>query len=360
VTGPAAGPGAPVAGSSVGGYRIEERIGRGGMAVVYRASDDQAGRTVALKILAPGLARDSSFRTRFVRESRAAATVRHRHVLPVYGAGEADGRLFIAMRYVRGGDVRQLLRQHGPLPADLAWTLIAQIGSGLDAAHARGLVHRDVKPANMLLEAPAWPTARAGAAGGAVVAGGAVGAGGAVVAGGAGTGGERGAQAGFGAVHAYLADFGVSKQVLAERLTATGQIVGTLDYIAPEQLEGHRLDGRADQYSLACVAFELLSGKPPFRRGQLHAIIYAQLYEPPPALTSRRPDLPPAADRVLARALAKAPADRYDSCAKFTARLAVALGLPGVPRGTATPLMPPGPANARLGTEPPTKKRPPP
>ena len=305
-------------GSSVGGYRIEQRIGRGGMAVVYRAVDDRAGRAVALKVLAPGLARDSSFRARFVRESRAAAAVRHRHVLPVYGAGEADGHLFIAMRHVRGGDVRQLLRRHGPLPPGIAWTVVAQVGSGLDAAHARGLVHRDVKPANMLLETPAWP-------------------------------------AGAGPVHAYLADFGVSKQVLAERLTATGQIVGTLDYISPEQLEGQRLDGRADQYSQACAAFELLSGTPPFRRGQGEAIIYAHLSDPPPSLAARRPELPAAADDVLARALAKGSAGRFASCTEFAARLGRALGVvrAAAGRAAAPAVQPPG----QPGAEPPTTRR---
>ncbi len=274
-------------GAQVAGYRLEEPIGRGGMAVVYRAYDSRLDRQVALKILAPGLAADEAFRRRFIRESRAAAAVDDPHIIPVFEAGESNGVLFIAMRYVRGGDVRSLLDRSGPLPPSQVAEIISQAASALDAAHARGLVHRDVKPANMLLEA-------------------------------------SGAIGGLG--HVYLSDFGLSKTALAvSGITATGQFLGTLDYVAPEQIEGRQVDGRSDLYSLACSAFEMLCGEPPFRREQGVSVMYAHLSEAPPPLTLRRPELPAAVDGVMASALAKAPADRYASCREFAAALRSAL-----------------------------------
>ncbi|HEY2688913.1 MAG TPA: PQQ-binding-like beta-propeller repeat protein [Streptosporangiaceae bacterium] len=274
-------------GSRIAGYRLEERIGTGGMAVVFRARDERLDRPVALKILSPALAADEAFRHRFIRESRAAAAVDDPHIIPVFEAGEADGVLFIAMRYVPGGDVRALMRQLGSLPAVRAAAIIWSVASALDAAHAAGLVHRDVKPANMLVDA------RAGRPD-----------------------------------HVYLSDFGLSKGATASGPTGTGQFLGTANYSAPEQMAGHRVDGRADQYSLACAAFELLSGEPPFPREQVTAVIWAHMSEPPPPLTSRRPDLPPAADQVMARALAKAPEDRYASCREFADALRATLGPP--------------------------------
>jgi hypothetical protein len=280
------------AGSQIAGYRLEEQVGRGGMAVVFRARDERLGRLVALKILAPALAADEAFRQRFVRESRAAAAVDDPHIVPVFEAGEAQtgehrGVLFIAMRYVPGGDVRALMRRSGPLPPGRAVWIISQVASALDAAHAAGLVHRDVKPANMLVDA------RAGRPD-----------------------------------HVYLSDFGLSKgKLAASELTGAGQFLGTVDYISPEQIEGKPVDGRADEYALACAAFELLAGAPPFRRDGAMAVMYAQLSEPPPLVTSQRPDLPPAADQVFARALAKAPADRYASCREFADALRVAFGV---------------------------------
>ncbi len=283
------------AGSQIAGYRLEEQIGLGGMAVVFRAHDDRLDRMVALKILAPGLALDDAFRQRFIRESRAAAAVDDPHIIPVFEAGEASGVLFIAMRYVRGGDVRTLLDQIGPLPPARATEIISQVASALDAAHARGLVHRDVKPANMLLDASA--------------------------------GTDR-------PDHVYLSDFGLSKQSLAPSgLTSTGQFLGTLDYVAPEQIEGRPVDGRTDEYALACAAFELLSGAPPFRRDEGLAVVYAQLSEPPPSLAARRSGLPPAIDPVLTRALAKSPADRYPSCRDFAVALREVFGLRPVDSG---------------------------
>ncbi len=283
-------------GARVAGYRLDEQIGRGGMAVVYRAYDLQLDRQVALKVLDPVLAEDGDFRQRFIRESRAAAAVDHPNIIPVFAAGEADGVLFIAMRYVSGPDVRTLIDAGGPLPARRAVDIVAQVAAALDTAHERGLVHRDVKPANMLLD-PA-------------------------------PGGGR-------TDHAYLSDFGLSKQALTSLgLTATGQLVGTLDYVAPEQIENRPVDGRGDLYSLACTAFEMLCGTPPFRRDQHLALLWAQLSEPPPPLTSRRPDLPPAVDRVMAKALAKSPGDRYARCLDFADALrAACLGGPGEAAG---------------------------
>ena len=282
-------PGGFAPGSRIAGYLLEEQIGQGGMAVVFRAHDERLDRRVALKILAPALAADEAFRQRFIRESRAAAAVDDPHIIPVFEAGEASGVLFIAMRFVRGGDVRSLVAQFGPLPPGRVAEITSQVASALDAAHGRGLVHRDVKPANMLLDASS------------------------------GSGRPD---------HVYLSDFGLSKGSLqASGLTGTGTFLGTLDYISPEQIEGKPVDGRADEYALACAAFELLTGTPPFQRDEAMAVMYAQLSEPPPAVTARRPDLAPSVDAVFARALAKAPADRYPNCREFSDALREAFGI---------------------------------
>jgi Protein kinase domain len=288
-------PGQP--GERVAGYVLEAQIGAGGMAVVFRARDERLGRPVALKLLAPGLAADGGFRQRFIRESRAAAAVDHPNIIPVYEAGEADGALFIAMRYVQGGDVRTLIDQNGPLPAARAWAIISQVAGALDSAHRHGLIHRDVKPGNILLDAGA-------------------------------AGRNRGPGPGEQQEHVYLSDFGISKQPTgASSLTLAGQFVGTLDYIAPEQIDGRDLDGRADLYSLGCAAYEMLSGKPPFRQSQGLALVRAHLSEPPPMLTAERPDLPVVINRVLASAMAKSPDERYPTCVQFAADLGRSLGL---------------------------------
>jgi serine/threonine protein kinase len=282
--------------SRIAGYRPEQRIGVGGMAMVFRARDERLGRLVALKILTPELAADNQFRQRFIRESQAAAAVDHPNIIPVFEAGEADGVLFIAMRYVPGGDVRSLLNQGRPLtPAHVA-AIISPVASALDAAHAAGLVHRDVKPANILVDTqPGRPD------------------------------------------HVYLADFGLSKgRMTSVTMTNTGQSMGTPAYMAPEQIEGRTVDGRTDQYSLACAAFELLAGQPPFPRDQDMAVIYAHLSAPPPALTSRR-GLPAAVDNVLARALAKAPDHRYASCREFADDLRRTLGFAPYDEGPTAP-----------------------
>jgi serine/threonine-protein kinase len=275
-----------VSGSTVAGYRLEEQVGAGGMAVVFAARDERLGRRVALKVLAPGLAADEEFRRRFGRESRAAAAVDDPHILPVYEAGEADGVLFIAMRLVSGGDLGTVIRQEGPQAPARAMALVAPVASALDAAHAAGLVHRDVKPGNVLVDR------RPGRAD-----------------------------------HVYLADFGLSKDVLSSvDLTGPGQFMGTPNYAAPEQINGRAVDGRADQYSLACVAYTLMAGAAPFARAEPMAVMWAHLSAPPPSLAAARPDLPPDVDQVLARALAKAPEHRYDSCREFADALSAALG----------------------------------
>jgi serine/threonine protein kinase len=274
-------------GSRIAGYRLEEQIGQGGMAVVFRAQDERLRRQVALKILSPALSADEEFRHRFIRESRSAAAVDDPHIIPVFEARDADGVLFIAMRYVPGGDVGTLVRRLGPLPIGRAAAIISAVASALDAAHASGLVHRDVKPTNMLVDArPGRPD------------------------------------------HVYLSDFGLTKGSWSSAsLTSTGHFMGTLDYCAPEQILGQQVEARTDEYALACAAFTLLSSQPPFHRDEGMAVLYAQLSEPPPKLTSRRPDVPSAVDEVLLRALAKAPEDRFVSCGEFADGLCMAFGL---------------------------------
>ncbi len=279
------GPGDLAPGDQIAGYEILGQIGRGGMAVVYRALDLRLGRTVALKVLAPELGEDEAFRQRFIRESRAAAGVDHPHIIPVYEAGESAGVLFIAMRYVSGGDVRLLIEAEGRLSPSRVVEITSQAASALDAAHAHGLVHRDVKPGNMLL----------------------------------------GQASSSGHDHVYLSDFGLSKDSLSpSTLTSTGQFFGTLDYVSPEQIQGLPVDGRADQYALACAVVEMLTGTPPFARTDTMALMWAQLHATPPPLTDRRPELPPVVDQVLARALAKSPASRFPSCRAFAEALTAA------------------------------------
>src|SRR5579862_8727254 len=265
---------------------MEQQVGQGGFAVVFRALDERLGRPVALKILSPALASSSpEFRRRFIAESRAAAAVDDPHIIPIYEAGEVDGVLYIAMRFVRGGDLRMVLEHEGTLSAERAAEFISPVASALDAAHGAGLVHRDVKPGNILVDTrPGRPD------------------------------------------HVYLSDFGISKGAVSS-VSLAGQFLGTPEYSAPEQIQGRVMDGRTDQYALACVAYQLLTGSVPFERDQGMAVLLAHLSEPPPSLGSRRPDLAGPADQVLARAMAKTPEKRYGSCREFADALRQAFGL---------------------------------
>ena len=296
-------PGGPLTGltpgSRVAGYVLERLVGVGGMAAVYQARDERLGRVVALKLLAG----DEEVRTRFVREARAVAAVDHPHIIPVYAAGESDGMQFIAMRFVPGETLYGVIRVSGALSPRRAAGFVSPVASALDAAHAAGLVHRDVKPGNILVDA------------------------------------RRG-----GPEHPYLTDFGIARAMLssAGTLSVAGQFLGTPDYAAPEQINGQPVDGRADQYALACVAFEMLAGTVPFKRELPIAVLYAHLSTTPPLLSAIRPDLSPAVGDVLIKGMAKSPDDRYDSCADFADALRDALGLdPYDPsRATPTPTLP--------------------
>ena len=264
-------PDQPAIGEQLGGYRIESVIGRGGMGIVYLAEQVRLERKVALKVISPELAHDEGFRTRFERESRVAASIDHTGVVPVYEAGEQDGLLYLAMRYVPGTDLKAALTG-GPLDPARALAIVSQVGGALDAAHARGLVHRDVKPGNILLE-----------------------------------------DAG-GAERVYLSDFGLTKRVSsASGITATGFVVGTLDYIAPEQVQGSAVDARTDVYALACVLFHALSGRVPFERDNDMAKMYAHANLDAPSLAEAAPGLPRALDDVVARGMAKDPDARFAS-----------------------------------------------
>ncbi|MFF8844307.1 serine/threonine-protein kinase [Streptomyces sp. NPDC015127] len=275
-------------GARIAGYQVESVIGRGGMAVVYRAKDLRLDRTVALKLIAPERARDDTFRRRFTHESRVAAAIDHPHIVPIFEAGETNGVLYIAMRYVSGLDLRAMLDRDGPLPVATALRIAAQVASALDAAHKHDLVHRDVKPGNILVTA--------------------------------GTDSDH-------PEHVYLTDFGLTKKTQSlTGFTTAGEFVGTLDYMAPEQISGRPVDGRCDLYSLACAVYECLTGGPPFQRDEDVALLWAHQYDQPPPLTERRPEIAPAAADVMAKALAKIPEDRYGSCLEFVAALRVATG----------------------------------
>jgi hypothetical protein len=258
------------AGDEFAGYRIESRLGRGGMGILYLALEPGLERRVALKLIAPEAAAEEVFARRFAEESRIAASIEHPNVVPIYAAGEADGVPWIAMRYVPGSDLGRWIAREGRLEPARAVALIAQVGNGLDAIHAAGLVHRDVKPANVLLS------------------------------------GDPGSE------HAYITDFGVARNVATQSgLTQTGRFVGTLDYVAPEQISGEPIDARADVYALGCLLFKLLTGEVPFPREGEAARLYAHLNDPPPAPSLYVPSVSMALDDVVVRAMSKSPEDRY-------------------------------------------------
>ena len=259
--------------TEVGGYRVVEEIGRGATSTVYRAEHVRLGRIAALKLLTPALG-EQDYRERFVRESKLAASLDHPSIVPIFDAGEEDGLLYIAMACVEGSDLKAVLVEEGRLPLRRTLRIVGQIASALDAAHARGLVHRDVKPANILVGA-----------------------------------GDR----------ALLSDFGVVKELSTVGTTRTGGFVGTIAYCAPEQIEGREVNARADQYALACVLFECLVGTSPFHRSSEVAVLNAHLHDAPPKLTKMAPELPAELEPVLEKALSKSPLDRYASCGEFVA-----------------------------------------
>ena len=264
--------GRPPIGSVVAGYRLISLVGTGATGAVYLAEREGSGERVALKLLDPELARDERFRQRMLRESRIAASLDHPHAVPIVDFGEADGVLYLAMRFVDGSDLRELLAAEGPLDPERALDLLGQVAGALDEAHARGLVHRDVKPANILVE------------------------------------GEQ----------AYLGDFGLAKHVSsASNVTGDHSFVGTIAYVSPEQIKGEEIDGRSDVYSLGCVLYECLAGEPPFDRESELAVVYAHLNERTPRLTETRPELPAGLDDVIRVATAKEPADRFESCTEM-------------------------------------------
>ena len=275
------------AGQEIAGYRLDTEIGRGSAATVYRARDERLGRVAALKILAPELAGDETFRQWFVPELRAVTAIRNPHIVPVFEAGLADGMLYLAMRYVPGGDVRALAVRDGSMTVGRVAAIVWQTASALDAMHAAGLVHRDVKPENILVDVT--PEGRD---------------------------------------WVYLSDFALRREpAQADGPAWARSPMSTLACVAPELIEGGPADGRADEYALAASAFDLLTGWPPFFADDATALLQAHVSQPPPTLTSRRPELPAAVDDVMARALAKAPEQRYPSCREFAAALAGALGL---------------------------------
>ena len=282
-------------GTEIAGFRIESVLARGGMGVVYIAEQSSPKRKVALKLLAPELASDPAFRQRFIHESDATGSTEHPNIVPIYAAGEASGQLYIAMRYVEGTDLRALIDQEGALPLDRVVGIVSQVAAALDAAHSRGLVHRDVKPGNVLLS-----------------------------------------QGSIGPDVAYLCDFGLIRRTeVRTGFTKTGQFMGSVDYCAPEQIRGEKVDGRGDVYSLGCLAYECLTGEAPFRRDTEVATLYAHLNEPPPVPSSRRPELTIALDPVVGKAMAKDPGERYQTAGEFAAATRSAAG--GVTAGRAIP-----------------------
>jgi serine/threonine protein kinase len=294
----------PQPGDTIGGCRIERLVGRGGMGMVFRATQSRPERIVALKVISPELADDPAFRARFARESHLAATIEHPNVVPVYAAGEEDGVLYIAMRFVSGVDLAQLRQGAVRLRVERAARIVGQVAAALDEAHSCGLVHRDVKPGNILV-----------------------------------VGVEPDE-------HAYLTDFGLTRRTgESQAMTASGAIVGTIDYMAPEQARGGRVDARTDVYALGCVLHEALSGEVPFPRDGEMARLFAHVNDAPPPLRQTVPELPEAVELAVLRALAKDPDERFKSASDFARAVAaglhnhpVAITERSVARGAAAPL----------------------
>jgi Protein kinase domain len=279
----------PRIGSVIAGHRVERLVGRGGMGVVYAAVDVALDRTVALKLIAPELAAEPGFRGRFMTESRIAASIDHPNVVPIFRAGEEDGVLFLAMRFVTGDDLRTIVERDGPLPPERAAAVLAQVAAALAAAHARGLVHRDVKPANVLVTADD---------------------------------------------HCYLTDFGLVKDLSATAgITRTGEVLGTFDYVAPERIQAGETGPWTDVYALGCVLFFALTGSVVFPLDAPESKLWAHVSEPPPSVSALRPGIPEALDEVVARALAKDPQQRYDGAPAFAAAVQAATSVNGPAHG---------------------------
>jgi serine/threonine-protein kinase len=290
-------------GRRLGNYRIDGVLGKGGMSVMYRATDVRLGRKVALKVIGEHLGADAEFRERFVDEARNTSAIDHANVVPLYDFGEIEGMHYIAMRLVDGADLASLIAS-GPISPDRTLRLLDQVADALDSLHNRGLVHLDVKPANVLV------TSRESAR-----------------------------------EHVYLADFGLTRRGATGHRTRGGDFLGSPTYAAPEHLRGEPLDGRTDQYALACVLYACLTGNPPFK-GDVPAVIKGHLAGEPPSV-ARPGGLPPAVDEVIRRGMAKNPADRYDNCVELISAARKALG------PAATPETPSGvPQTAALRGEP--------
>ena len=309
------------AGTEIGGYRILNLLGQGGMGVVYLADNVRSGQRVALKVLTPDLARSSGFRERFIREAGYASSMRHPNVIEVYDAGEQDGVLYIAMQFVQGEDLKALLVREGRLDARRAVGILGQVAAALDAAHATGLLHRDIKPGNVMIAA-GQPE------------------------------------------HCYLTDFGLSKNPSSDSiaLTAQGEFVGTIDYTAPELVLGKDADSRLDVYSLGCLFYECLAGQPPFDKERDVEVLYAHIQDPPPRVSAIRPDLPAALDDVIVKAMAKKPEDRFATCSAFIDAARTIVGEPA-PAPAPPPPPPPGapvPAATAAPPPPPPAPGPPP
>ena len=268
-------------GTTIAGYRVDGILGTGGMGVVYEATQLSLRRTVALKVLAPHLSSDSAFAARFRREAMLQAALEHPSIVTVYEAGDSEDGLFLAMKLVRGTNLKQLILDG--LAPRRALDLLEQIAAALDTAHDAGLIHRDVKPQNMLVDHE-----------------------------------DR----------AFLADFGLTKGASERGITRTGQYMGSLDYVSPEQIKGEPLSSRSDLYAFATVLYECLAGEVPFPRETEAALLFAHVTEPPPRLTDLDPDLPPSLDAVVVRGLAKSPADRYPSATALVEAARAALDGP--------------------------------
>ena len=270
---------------------IREQLNAGAMGVAYLAQHPRLPRLDVVKVINPHLTSSEDYRHRFLREADLIARLEHPHVVTIHDRGEDDGLLYIAMQYVPDGDLRKLLNREGQLPLDTALTIGEQLASALDAAHEQGVVHRDVKPENVLM-----------------------------------------VRADLDDPYAVLADFGISRTQTSTALTADGSVLATPGYAAPEQVEGGPLDGATDQYALACLVFEMLSGHVPFPRDTVTAALIAHVTEPPPLLSTVAPGSPPALDEVLVHALAKEPQDRFPSCRAFLAAARTAVALPQLPQ----------------------------